>query len=172
MALSVVFYSAAIWAFSLQQILNRAYYALHDTVTPLIMAIVTIAVNTAVEIPLSFTKLHEAGMAAGTLASFAIQAVVMLIMLDRKVGGLGLKSIASGAGRMLLACAALSAACLGVQHLPMYPSASGHLASLEQLVILLLVGGVTYLGICWLLGVRMMAGMSFTSEPPATAMPS
>lgn len=171
-ALSVVFYSAAIWAFSLQQILNRAYYALHDTVTPLVMAIVTIAVNTAVEIPLSFTRLHEAGMAAGTLASFAIQAVVMLIMLDRRVGGLGLKSIASGAGRMLIACAAMSAACVGVQHLPMYPSGAGHLASLEQLAILLLIGTSTYLGICWLLGLRMTAGMSFTAEPPAMNSPS
>src|SRR5207248_11419738 len=30
-ALSTAIYAAAIWAFSLQQILNRAYYALHDT---------------------------------------------------------------------------------------------------------------------------------------------
>ena len=93
-ALSVVFYAAAIWAFSLQQVLNRAYYSLHDTMTPLILSVITIAVNTAVEIPLSFTRLHEAGIAAGTLASFALQAVVMLIMLDRKIGGLGLASIA------------------------------------------------------------------------------
>ncbi|MGD0541015.1 MAG: murein biosynthesis integral membrane protein MurJ, partial [Tepidisphaeraceae bacterium] len=56
MSLSVVFYSAAIWAFSMQQILNRAYYALHDMMTPLILSIVTICVNTVVEIPLSFTK--------------------------------------------------------------------------------------------------------------------
>ncbi len=171
-ALSVVFYSAAIWAFSLQQILNRAYYALHDTITPLVMAIVTITVNTAVEIPLSFTKLHEAGMAAGTLASFALQAVIMLMMLDRRVGGLGLKPIASGAGRMLIACAAMTAACLAVQRLPMYPSTAGPLASLEQLAILLLIGAATYLGMCWLLGVRMTAGPSFTAEPRAMNLPS
>ncbi|MGD0387628.1 MAG: murein biosynthesis integral membrane protein MurJ, partial [Tepidisphaeraceae bacterium] len=67
-ARSVIFYSAAIWAFSLQQVLNRGYYALHDTMTPLVMSILTIAINTAVEIPLAFTKLGEAGIAAGTLA--------------------------------------------------------------------------------------------------------
>ena len=82
-ALSTAIYSAAIWAFSLQQILNRAYYALHDTTTPLIWGVVNLTINTLVEIPLLWTGLHECGMAVGTLVSFAIQAVVMLWMLDR-----------------------------------------------------------------------------------------
>jgi putative peptidoglycan lipid II flippase len=166
MSLSVVFYSAAIWAFSMQQILNRAYYALHDMMTPLILSIVTICVNTVVEIPLSFTKLGESGMAAGTLASFAVQAIIMLVMLDRKIGGIGLKSIASGAARMLIACAALSAACWGVQKLAIYPAGTNHLASLEQLAILMIVGGAAYLGMCWLLGVRMTAGPGSDSPRP------
>jgi putative peptidoglycan lipid II flippase len=153
-ALSVVFYAAAIWAFSLQQVLNRAYYALHDTMTPLILSVVTIAVNTAVEIPLSFTRLHEAGIAAGTLASFALQAVVMLIMLDRKIGGLGLRSIAGKVAKMLIACAAMAATCICVQHLAQYPHAAGHLASAEQLAILILTGGATYAAMCLLLGLR------------------
>jgi putative peptidoglycan lipid II flippase len=171
MALSVTFYSAAIWAFSLQQILNRGYYALHDTVTPLVMAIVTIAVNTAVEIPLSFTKLGEAGMAAGTLASFAVQAVVMLMMLDRKVGGLGLRSIALAAGRMLIACAAMTAACLGVQMSPIYPNGIGHFASFEQLSFLLLTGGATYAAACWLLGLRIAASLPKPAQSQAELGP-
>src|SRR5205814_7097809 len=94
-ALSTAFYSAAIWAFSLQQILNRAYYALHDTTTPLIWGIVNLAINTIVEIPLIWTNLGEAGMAVGTCVSFAIQALIMLWMLDRREGGLGLRESAS-----------------------------------------------------------------------------
>src|SRR5204862_2078299 len=80
-AMSTALYSSAIWAFSLQQILNRAYYALHDTLTPLIWAIVNLSINTIIELPLLWTGLHEAGMAVGTLVSFAIQAVIMLWML-------------------------------------------------------------------------------------------
>jgi putative peptidoglycan lipid II flippase len=151
---SVIFYSAAIWAFSLQQVLNRGYYALHDTVTPLVLSILTILVNTIVEIPLSFTRLHEAGIAAGTLASFALQAIIMLILLDRKVGGLGLGSITITVAKMILACAAMAAACYGIQQLNLYPRAVTHLASLEQLVILMLVGGGTYAVACLLLGLR------------------
>jgi putative peptidoglycan lipid II flippase len=155
--MSVMFYAAAIWAFSLQQVLNRAYYALHDTVTPLILAVITIAINTAVEIPLSFTRLGEAGIAAGTLASFALQAVVMLIMLDRKVGGLGLGSIARNAAKMLLACAAMAGACWGVQRFGQFPQSTGHLASAEQLAILMIVGAATYLAACAALGMRISA---------------
>jgi putative peptidoglycan lipid II flippase len=147
-ALSVLFYAAAIWAFSLQQILNRAYYALHDMTTPLVMSLVTLALNTAVEIPLSFTRLREAGIAAGTLVSFAVQAVVMLIMLDRRIGGLGLKTIGLNAGKMVLACAFMGVACMGVSSSFVFPHGTNHLASLEQLAILLVLGTTVYCGAC------------------------
>jgi len=157
-ALSTCFFAAAIWAFSLQQILNRAYYAMHDTVTPLVLAVVTIAVNTAVEIPLVFTSLGESGMAAGTLASFAIQAVIMLIMLDRRVKGLGLGQILRAVAKMLAGCAVMAVACLAVQRAPHYPTGTHTIASIEQLCILVVVGAVAYLGTCKMLGLDMKFG--------------
>ncbi|MGN6506579.1 MAG: murein biosynthesis integral membrane protein MurJ, partial [Tepidisphaeraceae bacterium] len=45
-------YAGGIWAYSMLQVINRAYYALHDTMTPLIASGVNILVNLAVEIPL------------------------------------------------------------------------------------------------------------------------
>jgi putative peptidoglycan lipid II flippase len=153
-ARSVVLYSAAIWAYSLQQILNRAYYAMHDTVTPLIWSIVTIVVNTVVEIPLVFTSLGEAGMAAGTLVSFAIQAVVMLILLDRTVGGLDLRRIGIGTMKMLAGCGAMAGACWLVEKTPLFPAGRGMIASAVQLVILMAVGAGAYLGTCSALGLN------------------
>jgi putative peptidoglycan lipid II flippase len=157
-ALSTCFFASAIWAFSIQQILNRAYYALHDTVTPLILSIVTIAVNTVVEVPLVFTRLGEAGMAAGTLASFAIQAVVMLWMLDRRVGGLGLGYIGKAVAKMLAGCLAMLIACKAVEHIPGYPRGGGQVAAMMQLALLMIAGGGAYLGTCWGLGLRLRAG--------------
>jgi putative peptidoglycan lipid II flippase len=150
---SVLFYSAAIWAFSLQQILNRAYYAVHDTVTPLVMSILTLAVNLAVELPLVWTRLGEAGMAAGTLASFALQSLVMLYLLNRRVGGLGLSKIAIPTIKMILATAAMTIACLLVQRLPFYPRGSARLVWASQLLLLMCLGGGVYLLICYLLRV-------------------
>jgi putative peptidoglycan lipid II flippase len=153
---SVLFYSAAIWAFSLQQILNRAYYALHDTMTPLVMSAVTLTVNLLVELPLVWTKLGEAGMAAGTLVSFAAQAVVMLILLDRRVGGLGLRKSASTVVKMIVATALMTAACVMVQRVPGYPQGDSRLVWAVQMVILRGVGALVYLGACWGMGVGVM----------------
>jgi putative peptidoglycan lipid II flippase len=154
-ARSTVFFAAAIWAFSLQQILNRAYYALHDTKTPLMMSLLTLGINTAVEIPLVFTRLGESGMAAGTLASFAIQAIVMLIMLDRKVGGLGLGNVARDSLKMLFAATLMAAACWTTEHLPGFPAGHSSIASIEQLTLLMLIGGLVYLTTCRVLGLKM-----------------
>jgi putative peptidoglycan lipid II flippase len=149
---SVLFYSMAIWAFSLQQILNRAYYALHDTVTPLVMSGVTLAVNLAVEIPLLWTPLGEAGMAAGTCVSFVVQALVMLVMLDRRVGGLGLGQVRVPVAKMLGATALMGAACWGFQQTPAYPGGKGLVAWGAQMTLTMVVGALVYFGACAVMG--------------------
>ncbi|HXE51657.1 MAG TPA: murein biosynthesis integral membrane protein MurJ [Tepidisphaeraceae bacterium] len=150
---SVLFFSAAIWAFSLQQIINRAYYALHDTVTPLVMSIVTLAVNLAVELPLVWTNLGEAGMAAGTLVSFSAQALVMLFLLDRRVGGLGLRKSVVPVLKMIVATAAMAAVCMGIQRLSFFPHGHVRIVWAEQTALIIGAGAATYLGICMVLGV-------------------
>jgi len=152
---SVFYYSGAIWAFSLLQILNRAYFAMHDTITPLLMSVLNIVVNLVVELPLVWW-LGEAGMAVGTLVSFAIQAILTLYLLDRRVGGLGLGGITQPVLKMCLATLVMCIACLGMQHLPIYPHANGRIDWLLQLFILLIVGGGVYLAMCKLLGVETM----------------
>jgi putative peptidoglycan lipid II flippase len=156
-AKSVLFFSAAIWAFSLQQILNRAYYALHDTVTPLVMSIVTLAVNLLVELPLVWTNLGEAGMAAGTLVSFSLQAIVMLYLLDRRVGGLGLRSSAGTIFKMIVATAVMTAACIAIQHAPGYPQGQTRMVWAAQMTIIMGVGAAVYLGVCASLRVNVVA---------------
>jgi putative peptidoglycan lipid II flippase len=153
---SVLFYSMAIWAFSLQQILNRAYYALHDTKTPLVMSVITLAVNLLVEVPLLWTPLGEAGMAAGTAVSFVLQSLVMLYLLDRRVGGLGLAQIRLPVVKMLAATALMTVACLAAQHSPFYPRGEGWRVWSAQMVITMIVGAGVYFGACAVLGLGVM----------------
>jgi putative peptidoglycan lipid II flippase len=159
MALSLGFYAAGIWAFSLLQILNRGYYALHDTRTPLVMSVVNIALNLVVELPLVWTNLGEAGMAVGTFVSFAVQALVTLWMLDRRVGGLNLRDHALSALKMGVACALMWAACWGVEQLPIYPNAATRTAWAVQLLVLMGVGAGVYLGACKAMGISLAKTM-------------
>lgn len=154
---SVIFYSAAIWAFSLQQILNRAYYALHDTFTPLVLSIVTLGVNLGVELPLIWTPLGEAGMAAGTCVSFTLQALVMLWLLNRKVGGLELGRLVRPTIKMLIAAGVMTGVCLLIRQSAWYPHGESRLAWAGQLGLTVATGGIVYLGLCAGMGMNVVA---------------
>ena len=91
-------------------------------------------------------------MAAGTLASFIAQALVMLFLLDRRVGGLELRRCAGPAAKMLLATALMVAACLLIQHTPLYPHGNVRTVWAIQLAILMCLGATSYLGACMALG--------------------
>jgi putative peptidoglycan lipid II flippase len=165
---SVLYYASAIWAFSVLQIVNRAYYALHDTVTPLVMAIVNILLNLIVEIPLLWW-LGESAMAVGTLVSFVIQTVIMVLILDRKVGGLNLRQSIKPILKMVIATAVMGLACYDIKHLSWFPHGAGRISWAMQLVIIMAVGAAMYLGACWLLGLDMIGQLKPTRQQSASA---
>jgi putative peptidoglycan lipid II flippase len=115
------------------------------------MSIVNIVANLVVEIPLLWW-LGESGMAVGTLVSFAVQAVVMLWMLDRRIGGLGLREIIGPSLKMIGATMVMGAVVWGVKLSPLYPKGAGRIAWSQQLALLLLIGGAMYLGASHVLG--------------------
>jgi putative peptidoglycan lipid II flippase len=153
--LSTCIYSAAIWAFSLQQILSRAYFALHDTRTPMIWAILNLLINLVVEIPLIFTPLRESGMAVGTLVSFSIQSVVMTWMLSRRIGGIGLRAELRPIGVMVTSSLLMGLACWGVASL--FPDEHSKTLYAIQLMALMSTGVVTYAVLCHLGGIDLLA---------------
>ncbi|RZL90052.1 MAG: hypothetical protein EOP73_29630, partial [Variovorax sp.] len=143
-ARSTAIYSSVIWAFSVQQILNRGYYALHDMRTPLYWAAINLAINLAVEVPLLWT-LGEGAMAVGTVASFLVQTTVMTGLLARRVG-LPMREFAAPATKMLVATLGMTAACALVRWLPTWPASKpGHAL---QLFAIMAIGGVAYFGLC------------------------
>jgi putative peptidoglycan lipid II flippase len=158
-ALSAAIYSSAIWAFSIQQVLNRAFYALHDMRTPLWTTAVNLAINLAVEIPLLWTPLGESAMAAGTAVSFAVQSLLMLYLLRRRVGALGLSKSVRPIATMLVATALMWIACIAVRNSPLYPheTAAHHkLTWAAQLTLLMITGGAVYLAACRAMGINVL----------------
>ena len=154
-ARSAAIYAGAIWAFSLLQILNRGFYAVHDMTTPLVMSAVNLAINLAVEIPLLWV-MGEPAMAVGTVVSFAIQAAASLWLLDRRVGGLGLRHTLAPVAKMVLATGVMGVACYAVMRSPLYPHAASRIAWAAQLAMLLVIGVVTYVGTCAAVGEHTM----------------
>src|SRR5688572_9318291 len=155
-ARSVRMYAIGIWAFSLQQILSRAYYAMHDTRTPLVLAILTLVVNLAVEVPLIFSGLGEAGMAVGTSVSFSVQALVTVWLLNRRLGGLRLRSLSVYILKLAIATAIMAAVCILIQKAPFFPGDTSKSTAWVRLLILMVAGAGAYFGICFALRIAPM----------------
>jgi putative peptidoglycan lipid II flippase len=151
-ARSTAIYSSVIWAFSVQQILNRGYYALHDMRTPLIWAAINLVMNLAVELPLLWTPLGESAMAVGTLVSFLVQTLAMTFLLARRVG-LPLGELRPEVSKMLLATAVMAIACAPVRW--GVPWRGSTIGTAMALFVTMAVGGVAYFVTCYLLKLPM-----------------
>jgi putative peptidoglycan lipid II flippase len=160
-ALVVLGYAPGIWAYSLNQILTRAFYARGDTSTPMRVAVAMVALNFLLNISLIW-PLGEGGLAWSTSICAAIQCLVLARMCRRLMppGERVFDGPTSrAAGRIALVSAAMSAAVLAVGFaLPHRESWPWHVGALGLLTA---VGAATYLGgsvalglpeVRWLLG--------------------
>lgn len=84
-ALVVACYAPAVWAYSLNHVLTRAFYARGDTKTPMRIAVAMVVINLALNLTLIWW-LREAGLALATGACAMLQAIVVGVVSTRKLG--------------------------------------------------------------------------------------
>ncbi|MHA7812092.1 MAG: murein biosynthesis integral membrane protein MurJ [Phycisphaerales bacterium] len=78
-------YAVAVWAYSLNQLLTRAFYAKGDTRTPMTIALGMVGVNLALNCALIWW-LREAGLAWSTAVCAIGQMGLLLVAAHRKMG--------------------------------------------------------------------------------------
>jgi putative peptidoglycan lipid II flippase len=93
----------------------RAFYSLEDTHHPFLLNCVENAVNIALAIAL-FGELGIAGLAYAFSGAYAVAAVVTLVVLSRRVGGLAGRGIEVAAARVLAVSALAGAGAWLVAH--------------------------------------------------------
>ena len=101
-------------AHALIAVLARAFYARHDTVTPVVMAIVAVAVNTTLAFALVGSQ-GLPGIAAAIAIGAWVEAIGLLALLHRRLHGWDLRPLASVAVRATLAAIVGAAAGLLVR---------------------------------------------------------
>lgn len=91
---TLAFFSVAIVAQSLIQVLVRGFYALHNTRLPLLIGVIGVILNVIFNVCLTFVlKMGIFGLAIGTSLASLIQAIMLFIYLDKSVGGFERKSV-------------------------------------------------------------------------------
>jgi putative peptidoglycan lipid II flippase len=100
-AFALLFYSVGLLAFAGARVLAFAFYALKNTRLPVIVAACAMVANVILSL-LLMGPLRQGGLALASSLSSALNMVVLWILLEGKIGGFGLRSIAAAALRMCI----------------------------------------------------------------------
>ncbi|NNM24985.1 MAG: murein biosynthesis integral membrane protein MurJ [Phycisphaerales bacterium] len=103
-------YAPAIWAYSMVHVCTRAFYARHETMTPVRVAVAVVALNLVLNCTLIWTPLRESALAWSTAVCAVVQAFALLGLLGRRIGPLGGRVITASWIRTAVATAVMTAA--------------------------------------------------------------
>jgi len=151
-AWALLFFSFGLTGQAATALLVRVFYALQDVIAPLRISAVVVVINLAVNVVLVRTPLQQGGLALGTSIAATLNALLLALLLRRRLGGLDGRAIVATAERAVLASGltAVVAWAIGALLLPGPPRFDAqHVA-----VILAAIGAgaATYAGVQAFLG--------------------
>jgi len=103
---ALAYMAPGLLAFAVVEAVTRAFYALHDTRTPVTVAVVAVAVN-ALLCALFASPLGNRGIALALTLSTTLEMAILLLILRQRLHGFG-AGLWSSFGKMLLATAVMT----------------------------------------------------------------
>ncbi|MGD9497156.1 MAG: lipid II flippase MurJ, partial [Armatimonadota bacterium] len=143
---TLLWFSAGIVPLAIVYIAARAFYARHDTMTPVWIGLISVAVCLGSALWLAGTY-RVAGLAMATSISGIINAALLLVMLQVRVGGLGGREIARSILRMLPATAVATVATWLTLLLLRGTGMEGRLWQLVLVAVPMAAGGLGFVAI-------------------------
>ena len=108
-AWALQFYALGLFAYATVEIVTRAFYALHDTMTPVLVGVATMALNIILCL-LLVGPLTHGGLALANSAATAVEMVVLLAILRGRLGGMEGRELATSLAKMVIAVALMGVA--------------------------------------------------------------
>lgn len=148
---TLAYFALGLVAYAVVEILTRAFYALHDTATPVGVSVVTVLLNLGVSLVLTriFNWTQE-GLALSLALTTTLEMVLLWTLLGRKLPGWGLRSdsMPASTSKSLLSAAAMGVVLWLVMPL-LHTFLGGDSPTKLQSIVLaaagIAVGGLTYL---------------------------
>ncbi|MCY3990409.1 MAG: murein biosynthesis integral membrane protein MurJ [Caldilineaceae bacterium] len=175
-AYALRFFALGLVAHAVVEIVVRVFYALHDTATPVVAGVATVALNILLSLAL-IGRLSFGGLALANSIATALEMVVLLFLLARKVRapnqatgqattvqGLPVRQLLTSGARSLLASAVMAGAILlGLELLPSGSAVFGIPAGWVAAVVGAGLGVLVYVAASYLLGsaeIRQLAALA------------
>lgn len=147
----LLFYLIGVLGFGFRDFMNRTFHSLQDTKTPFRVACLVVALNIALNLILR-RYMGARGLALATSIASYCGLIAMFVLLRRRMGHLGMGSIAGELIKIIIAALGCAGACLAVGRL--LPEAAGTLGAVGRLVAGTAAGFIAYLLICLALRVK------------------
>jgi putative peptidoglycan lipid II flippase len=114
-AWALLWYAAGLVGHAMVEILARSFYALHDTRTPVLIGIAAMSLNVAFSYLFSFLFqrwgwMPHGGLALANSLATALEMVGLVLIMRKRLGGLGGSQIGSGLMKAVLAGTLMSSA--------------------------------------------------------------
>ncbi|NLN69174.1 MAG: murein biosynthesis integral membrane protein MurJ [Chloroflexi bacterium] len=147
-AWALLWYAAGLVGHALVEILSRAFYALHDTRTPVSVGVAAMGLNIGLSLWFSawFARLGwmpHGGLALANSVATGLEAIALVILIRKKLGGLEGLYIWQGVGISAVGTGLMAAVLVGWRGLV------GGRSRLLELFGALGVGMLVYVGLLW-----------------------
>ena len=151
-AVALGFYAVGIAGWSAQAIIARAFYALHDTITPVvvgtIMTVLLLISNWVLASVLPAGGWSHGWVAFTTSAAALLQAAVLLGILRRRIGGVDGRTMAASFSKVSVGCLVLAAVSVVVYRAATTawpaPSADSTISTLVRILLAMCTGFSAY----------------------------
>ncbi len=156
-ASALLFFALGLVSYALVEVLTRGFYALHDTRTPVLVAVVTVVINLGLAAYLALgAGMNQDGLALSLAVTTTLELVLLWVFLGRKLPGWSLASdgLLSSFGKSGAAALAMGLVLLGVMPLLRGLLPASGTSKLEAVLLLavgIAVGGLVYLVVARLL---------------------
>lgn len=151
---ALLFYSLALFAHAAILMMPRAFYALQDTRTPVVVSFISVSSSIFFNwVFLKYTSLGVGGFGISFTIMGLTNMLLLMAILRRKIGGMRgyqiLKSFCKSAVAAILMGIGILAALWLTS--PLSKHLNGHLEAAVQITLGMAVGGVIYLLVAWFL---------------------
>ncbi|HVS71580.1 MAG TPA: murein biosynthesis integral membrane protein MurJ [Phycisphaerae bacterium] len=167
---AAIFFCLGIWAFEAQMVITRVFFVLKDTKTPTKVALAMIVLNFGLNLTLIW-PLREGGIALSTTIAAIMQSAILLAILRKRLGPLGVKRLMGNVLRELGATLVMAGVGLAIAAIPM-PWEGGRLVGVMprlltagvKLPALIVVSAGIYLGLAKLMGMPEVGDVPFVGR--------
>jgi putative peptidoglycan lipid II flippase len=150
-ASALFYYSIGLFAYGATKIIQSAFFALRDTLTPTIISALALVMNIFLNAMLMY-PMKISGLALATSISGMASCLILFYIIDKRVGGLNKRSLAIFLAKVFLASAAMAAVCWWVVRINP-PFAANIVNRVFNLVLPVFCGMISYIIFSLLLGI-------------------